>query len=197
MTLILASASAVRRALLTNAGVAIEVDPVALDEASIKAAMRAQGAPAEMAALELAVAKARSVAPRHPGALVLGADQMLEAGDAWFDKPGDRAAAKRQLELLAGRRHRLVSAAAVIEDGQEVWRHADSVTLHMRALSPAFIDAYLDRVGAAALSSVGAYQLEGLGAQLFDRVDGDYFTVLGLPLLPLLAFLRRRGIIPA
>lgn len=197
MTLVLASASAIRRTLLANAGVAVTVDPSRVDEAAIKAAMRSHGAPAEMAALEIAAAKASEVSARHPGALVLGADQMLEAGGQWFDKPADRAAAGRQLEALAGRSHRLISAAVVVEDGREIWRHAASVVLQMRPLSAEFIAAYLDRAGPAALASVGAYQLEGLGVQLFERVEGDYFTVLGLPLLPLLAFLRSRGIIAA
>lgn len=193
--LVLASASGIRRTLLESAGLAVEVEPASIDEAAVKAAMQAEGAVAEAVAVELAVRKAQAVAARHPEALVLGADQMLECAGTWFDKPADRAAAGRQLHTLAGRTHRLISAVAVVEDGREVWRSADAATLHMRALSAAFIDRYLDRMGAAALASVGAYQLEGLGAQLFTRVEGDYFTVLGLPLLPLLAFLRQRGML--
>ncbi len=194
-TLVLASASRIRRTLLENAGLAVVVDPAHVDEQTIKAEMHGRGASAEDVAVALATRKAAAVATRHAEALVIGADQMLDAGGAWFDKPVDRAAAARQLAALAGRDHRLISAAAVIDRGRDVWQAAESVTLHMRPLSTAFIEHYLDRVGPAALQSVGAYQLEGLGAQLFTRVEGDYFTVLGLPLLPLLAFLRTHGII--
>lgn len=197
MSLILASASAIRRTLLTNAGLSVTVDPASIDESEIKTRMRAQSAPAMAAATELASAKARAVSGRHPGALVVGADQILALGGQWFDKPVNREAAAQQLERLAGRTHELVSAVAVIEDGAEIWRTAQSVVLHMRPLSGGYIESYLDCVGDAAFSSVGAYQLEGLGAQLFTRIEGDYFTVLGLPLLPLLGFLRQRGIMPA
>ncbi len=194
-TVVLASASRIRRTLLENAGLDVVADPADIDEGAIKGEMRRQGAAVEAVALKLAIRKAQAAAARHPAAPVIGADQMLDAGGTWFDKPTDRAAAARQLAALAGRTHRLVSATAVIEGGREIWRAADSATLHMRPLSPAFIERYLDQVGPAALGSVGAYQLEGLGAQLFTRIEGDYFTILGLPLLPLLAFLRQHGII--
>lgn len=194
---ILASGSVTRRRLLENAGVVIGVDPASIDEGAVKTELRAQQAPVEAAAAELAARKAAAVAPRHAGALVIGADQMLESAGDWFDKPADRAGAAAQLARLAGRRHRLVSAAVVIENGREVWRSVDTAVMHMRPLSADFIASYLDRAGAGILSSVGAYQLEGLGAQLFDRVEGDYFTVLGLPLLKLLEFLRGRKAIPA
>lgn len=197
MSVVLASGSAIRRTLLTNAGLSLTVDPAAIDERALKDRMKAQNAPVLMAATELAGAKAQVVSGRHPGRLVIGADQILALGPQWFDKPVDRAAAAQQLERLAGRSHQLVSAAVVVEDGAEIWRTAQSVTLHMRPLEHGFIVSYLDQVGDAALSSVGAYQLEGLGAQLFTAIEGDYFTVLGLPLLPLLAFLRQRGIMPA
>lgn len=197
MSLVLASGSAIRRTLLTNAGLTVAVDPANVDEAAIKTRMQSEGAPAVSAAVELAVAKAQAVSRRHPGALVIGADQLLTLGNEWFDKPPDRVAAIRHLEKLSGRSHQLVCGVAVVEDGVEIWRTAQSVVLHMRPLSGAFIESYLDQVGDAALSSVGAYQLEGLGAQLFTSVEGDYFTVLGLPLLPLLAFLRQRGMMPA
>lgn len=193
--LVLASASRIRRTMLENAGIPVIVDPADIDEQAVKTTMRGQGAAAEAVAVELATRKAQAVSVRHRGALVIGADQMLDAGGAWFDKPADRSAAVRQLAALAGRPHRLISAAAIVEDGREVWRMADTVILHMRPLSDTFIERYLDRMGPAALSSVGAYQLEGLGAQLFTRVEGDYFTVLGLPLLPLLAFLRQTGLL--
>jgi septum formation protein len=197
VTLVLASGSAIRRTLLTNAGLPVIVDPADIDEAVIKTRMQAEGAPAVVAAVELAVAKAQAVSKRHPAALIVGADQLLTLGSEWFDKPLDRTGAIRHLEKLSGRSHQLVCGVAVVEDGVEVWRTAQSVVLHMRSLSRAFIESYLDQVGDAALSSVGAYQLEGLGAQLFTSVEGDYFTVLGLPLLPLLAFLRQRGMMPA
>ena len=193
--LVLASASRIRRTLLENAGIPVIVDPADIDEQAVKTTMRGQGAAAEAVAVELATRKAQAVSVRHRGALVIGADQMLDAGGTWFDKPADRSAAVRQLAALAGRPHRLISAAAIVEDGREVWRMADTVILHMRPVGEAFIERYLDRMGAAAMSSVGAYQLEGLGAQLFTRVEGDYFTVLGLPLLPLLAFLRQTGLL--
>ena len=194
---ILASGSAIRRTLLTNAGLPITVDPADIDEGQIKTRMKVQNAPALRAAAELAVAKAQAVSPRHPGKLVIGADQILAFGEHWFDKPKDHQAAMRQLERLAGRAHQLVSAVAVVRNSEEVWRTAQAVTLHMRPLSQGFIETYLDQAGDAVLSSVGAYQLEGLGAQLFTAIEGDYFTVLGLPLLPLLAFLRQQGIMPA
>ena len=194
-TLVLASASRARLTLLTNAGLDVIADPASIDEAAVKAELRAQGAVVETVAVELAIRKAQAVAARHPQSLVIGCDQMLEAAGQWLDKPTDRAAAARQLAALAGRPHRLISAAVVMEGDREVWRTAEPATLHMRPLSPAFIDRYLDRMGDAALTSVGAYQLEGLGAQLFTRIDGDYFTILGLPLLSLLAFLRQRDMI--
>jgi len=193
--LVLASASRTRLALLQNAGLDVVADPADIDEAAVKADMRRQGAAAEAVAIELATRKAQTVAGRHPGSLVIGADQMLDAAGQWIDKPADRAGAARQLAGLAGRAHRLISAAVVVEAGREIWRTADAATLHMRHVSPTFIEHYLDRMGGAALSSVGAYQLEGLGAQLFTKIEGDYFTILGLPLLPLLAFLRTHGII--
>ena len=197
MKLVLASGSAIRRTLLTNVGLTFTVDPADVDEAALKEQMQAQDAPAAMAAIELAAAKAQAVSGRHPGALVIGADQLLTLGKEWFDKPADRSAAIAHLERLSGRSHTLVCGIAVVENGTEVWRTAQTVTLHMRPLTRAFIEDYLDRAGNKVLASVGAYQLEGLGAQLFTAVEGDYFTVLGLPLLPLLAFLRQRGMMPA
>jgi septum formation protein len=194
--LILASGSAIRRTLLTNAGLSLTVDPAEIDEGAIKTRLREQGTPAVSAAIELASAKAQAVSSRHPGALVIGADQLLTLGNEWFDKPVDRAAAAGHLVRLSGRAHQLVCGVAVVQDGSELWRTAQSVVMHMRTLSQAFIDAYLDEAGDTVLASVGAYQLEGRGAQLFTAIEGDYFTVLGLPLLPLLAFLRQRGIMP-
>jgi septum formation protein len=194
-SLVLASASTARLALLKNAGLNVIVDPATIDEAAVKAEMRELGVAIETVAVELATRKAQAVAARHPEALVIGADQMLEAAGKWLDKPADRSAAAQQLTALSARSHRLVTAAVVVEAGREVWRMANTAILHMRELNPAYIERYLDRMGDAALASVGAYQLEGLGAQIITRVEGDFFSILGLPLLPLMTFLRKYGII--
>jgi septum formation protein len=195
--LILASGSATRAAMLRNAGVAFTVVVVPVDEGELKRSMRAEGADAAATAMALAELKARRVSQREPGALVIGADQMLVCENEWLDKPTDRAAAAAQLQALAGKSHRLISAATVYLDGERIWGRYEHATLLMRGLSPGFIVQYLDAMGAAALTSVGGYQLEGLGSQLFARVDGDHFVILGLPLLALLDFLRGRGIVPA
>ncbi len=192
MTLILASGSATRRKMLEDAGVAIAVEKPRVDEEAVKAGLRAEGLTPREQADALAEVKALSVSRVH-GGLVLGADQMLALGDEAFDKPADRAEARAQLLALRGKTHALVTAAVIARDGQVIWRHVDTPKLTMRAFSDAFLDDYLDRVGEGALSSVGGYQLEGLGAQLFSRVDGDYFSVLGLPLMPLLSYLRDIG----
>lgn len=181
--------------MLERAGVAVTCDPADVDEDAVKAAGRAAGCSVEQVAERLAEAKASAVAVRHPGALVLGADQMLECEGRWFDKPAGRDGAADQLRRLRGRTHRLVSAAAVARDGVVVWRGIDDARLTMRAFTDGFLDGYLQACGDGVLSSVGAYHLEGLGAQLFERVEGDFFTILGLPLLPLLGFLRERGIV--
>lgn len=142
----------------------------------------------------MARAKAEAVSPRHSGALVIGADQILECAGTWFDKPPDAAEAARHLGSLCGRTHRLVSAVCVVRDGQSLWHVVETAQLTMRPLSETAIAAYLEQAGPEVLDSVGAYRLEGLGAQLFSEIEGDFFTVLGLPLLPLLAFLRQHGI---
>jgi septum formation protein len=189
--LVLASRSEVRRTMLEAAGIPLEVRPADIDERRIEAAAPAGDTGA--AAALLAREKANAVAVTMAGRLVLGADQTLVLGMQRFTKPANRAAAGAQLRALAGRVHELHSAVAFVRDGVALFEHVGVARLTMRPLSEAFIEAYLDAAGAAATASVGGYQLEGLGVQLFERVDGDYFTVLGLPLLPALDFLRRQG----
>ncbi len=193
--LVLASASPARAALLERAGLVVRRDPAAIDEDAVKAACR--GADAAACAAALAEAKARCVARRHPDAFVICADQMLVCGGRWFDKPRDVAEARAQLLSLRGRRHELVTASCVVRSESVLWRHVERPALAMRRFSDAFLDDYLVAAGPAVLGSVGAYQLEGLGAQLFARLEGDYFSILGLPLLPLLDFLRQEGAVPA
>ncbi len=189
--LVLASASASRAALLRAAGVAFRADPADLDENGLMAGL----AHAADAASLLAREKALAVSRRHPGALVLGGDTVVEFGGALISKCPDLAAAEALLRRLSGQGHLLVSAAALARDGEIVWSHASPVRLTMRVLGEAFLADYLAREGAALLSTVGCYRFEGLGAQLFDCVEGDYFSVLGLPLLPLLAALRKEGVL--
>lgn len=197
MPLVLASGSATRALLLRQAGVPFQQDPAQIDEAAAKADLRQAGADALGAALELARLKAAAVALRHPpGRLVLGADQLLECEGAWFEKPASRTEARDQLLRLSGRRHRLATAAVLLRDGACSWSHAEAPELAMRVLSPGLVEGYLDAAGPGVLRSVGAYQIEGFGAQLFEGLSGDLFAVLGLPLLPLLAALRREGVLP-
>ncbi len=196
MSLILASASAARRRMLEAAGLAFEVELPRVDEEGAKASLRAEGLSPRDQADALAELKGLSVSRRRAG-LVIGADQMLAIEGETLDKPKDVAEARAHLLRLRGRTHDLITAAVVAHEGVAIWRHIETPRLRMRAFSDAFLDAYLSRAGDAALASVGAYQLEGLGAQLFERVEGDYFSVLGLPLLPLLAFLREHGIAAA
>jgi septum formation protein len=195
--LVLASGSATRRAMLERAGLTVTIDPPDVDETAVKQDCHARGLNAGDTAMELAIAKAMQVAPRHPGRIVLGADQMLECGGEWFDKPVDRPAAARQIARLSGRSHTLFSGVAAIRDGDVIWRGLESAELSVRTLSADFIEFYLDRVGDAVLSSVGGYQVEGLGIQLFDAIRGEHSTILGMPLIPLLGFLRDEGVIAA
>lgn len=194
-SILLASASATRLGLLAAAGVEAEAVPARIDEGAVKAAMLAEAAPPRDIADKLAELKALRVSARHPGALVLGADQVLTMGGTLFDKPADMAAARTQLLSLRGQTHMLLSAAVIALDRQPIWRAVDTARMTMRNFSERFLDDYLARIGSLALNSVGCYHLEGLGAQLFARVEGDHFTVLGLPLLPLLGFLRARGML--
>ncbi len=192
---VLASASATRQALLRAAGVPFEVVPAAVDETEAKVGLRSAGASAVTAAESLAELKAMQVSRRRAGRLVIGADQMLDSAGSWLDKPGTRAAARAQLLQLRGQRHELVSAVAAVRDGRRLWHHCDRAQMTMRPFSETFLDSYLSAVGDEAFATVGAYRLEGLGAQLFARIEGDYFTILGLPLLPLLEFLREHRVL--
>jgi septum formation protein len=193
--LILASASAIRATVLRNAGLTVEIAPSQVDEDAVKRALQAERASAEACAIALAELKAQRVSARRPEALVIGADQMLECDGEWFDKPADRAAAAAHLHTLRGKTHALVGAVAVAQGGHVLWRHVERARLSMRAFDDDFIAAYLDAVGDAVLQSVGGYQLEGLGVQLFSHVDGDHFMILGMPLLPLLDFLRQHQVV--
>jgi len=186
--LILASQSRARRALLANAGIEFEAVAAEIDERAVQQAS-SLSAPGDIAAL-LAREKALSVSTRRPGNFVIGADQTLALGTRLFSKPGSRAQAAEQFRTLAGQSHELHSAVAVARDGKLLFEGAATARMTMRRLGEAEIEAYLNEAGAAVTSSVGAYQLEGLGVHLFERVEGDHFTILGLPLLPLLAFLR-------
>ena len=189
--LVLASRSTIRRTLLETAGVPVEIRPADVDERGIEAEAPLQ-APVAIAAL-LAREKAAVIARAMPGRLVLGADQLLSLNGERFSKPADRAAARAQLAKLSGQTHELYSAIAFTRDDAVLFEHVGVARLTMRAFSGRFLDDYLDAIGDAATASVGAYQLEGLGIQLFERIDGDYFTVLGLPLITALDFLRRHG----
>jgi septum formation protein len=189
--LVLASRSVARRTLLEAAGIPIALCPADIDERGLEARARLQD-PAAVATL-LAREKAAFVAKSHPGRLVLGADQTLALAAQRFSKPADRSAARAQIKALAGRTHALHAAVAFVQDDAVLFTHVETARMTMRPFTDEFLDRYLDAVGDAALTSVGGYQLEGLGVQLFERIDGDYFTILGLPLLRALDFLRRHG----
>lgn len=191
----LASTSASRRALLASAGVEAEGVAPNVDEASFRATMRVNGLPVREQAMQLAELKAMRISAKRSG-LVIGGDQMLALGDAAFDKPADLDGARDHLRRLSGKSHILETAIVVCEDGAPVWRHLGRPKLTMRPLTEDFIETYVSTCGDALLSTVGAYQLEGLGSQLFTRIEGDYFSILGLPLLPLLDYLRIRKVLP-
>jgi septum formation protein len=183
--------------MLQAAGLSFEAVVSNVDEPRLKRSLEASGRPSgpEDAARMLAAAKAEAVSRVRPEALVIGADQVLAFDNKTFEKPADVAAARRQLMELRGSTHELVSAVVLAEGGQAVWSHAGIAALTMRPFTSGFLDGYLEAVGGEVCQSVGAYQLEGLGAQLFERIEGDYFTILGLPLIALLTELRARGVI--
>jgi septum formation protein len=191
MTVKLASTSTIRRHLLLQAGVDVTAEPPRLDEVLAKAQFADLG-PDELA-LELAMKKAVSLSGPADSTIVIGADQVLEQDGRRFDKPSTLSEARAQLIALRGRTHRLVSAVCCVRQNRKVWSHVASAQLDMRAFSDAFLDDYLQHMGSEAMQSVGAYKLESRGAQMFAAIRGDYFTILGLPLLPLLAFLRESG----
>jgi septum formation protein len=192
---VLASASATRARLLDAAGMPVAQRPATVDELALKESLQAEGASAGDAAIALAELKAQQIARHMPEAIVLGADQILTCAGRWFDKPQDRAEARAQLGALAGKRHELATAVVAFRGGVRVWHHLAVARLWLRPCSPGFLDAYLDAVSDAALTSIGAYQIEHLGAQLLARIEGDHFAVLGLPVLEVLEFLRQQGVL--
>jgi septum formation protein len=191
--IVLASGSVHRRELLENAGIGFDVEASELDERAIEAPLLDTGVSPEDIAAILAEAKAVDVSTRHPGKIVIGADQTLSLGDEVLHKPADMEAARRTLLKLSGRTHNLNSAVVLVEDGAVTWRHVATASITLRDLDPGFIGRYLARAGQKALTSVGAYQIEKEGIQLMERIEGDFFTIVGLPLLPLLRELRQRG----
>lgn len=193
--IILASGSDIRARLLHNAGLIFDVSPASIDESLIKQALLAEGAPPRDVADALAEAKARKISQKNPGALVVGCDQVLDLNGALLSKPETEADAMAQLVALRGQRHMLLSACVVYEDGQPLWRHIGQVRLRMRQASDAYLQGYVARNWDSIRFSVGAYKLEEEGMRLFHSIDGDYFNVLGIPLLELLAWLGLKGVI--
>jgi septum formation protein len=191
--ILLASSSAIRRAMLEAAGVSHEAVAAGIDEAAVKARHRDP----KSLALELAGAKAASISSEHRGDWVIGADSVVSVGGQLFDKPVSREQAGEHLRAFSGKPMRLTSAVALARGGAVDWSHCESATLEVRQLSDEFIGAYLDREWPQVSNCVGVFRFEGPGVQLFDRVDGDHFTILGLPLIPLLRALRERGVIPS
>ena len=194
---ILASASPTRKMLLENAGLAIDISPATIDEEEIKHSLIAEGAGAGAIAETLAEHKANSVSRKNPGQLVIGADQVLALEGEIFSKPVSVDAARDQLCRLRNREHLLISSVCIAEDGKRIWHKTDAAHLWMRDFSDSFLEDYLKAAGDTVLDGPGAYRVEGPAIQLFSRISGDYFTILGLPLLPLLDFLRTRGTLSA
>jgi septum formation protein len=194
--IILASASVARAGLLRSAGIDFTIEPANIDERAFKQDARRKGWSALECAAGLATYKAMWVSGSFNGQLVIGADQLLATGDEWFDKPGDLIEARRQLSRLRGRSHILATAVCVARDGDPLWHATSTPELTMRHFSDAFLEEYIAADGEALLGSVGAYRLEGRGVQLFSGVSGDYFAVIGLPLVELLGYLRERGVVP-
>ena len=190
MTLVLASTSPFRATLLKNAGLDFIANAPEVDERALEAPLAETGATPTDVAEILAEAKAVDVSERHPGLLTIGGDQTLSLNEKQFHKPQNMEEARRHLLALSGNTHQLNSAVVFARDGQTIWRHVEVAHMHMRQLTPQFIGRHLASVGDIALKSVGAYQLEGQGIQLFDKIDGDYFTIVGLPLIPMLKKLR-------
>lgn len=195
MTLVLASGSSARRAILAATGIAFDVRTADIDERAVEAPLVTRSAAPAAVAAALAAAKAMAVSRAIPEAHVIGADQTLDCDGVLWHKPASRTEARDQLAVLSGRTHRLTSALAVARKGTIVWQHTEAAHMTLRPLTAEEIGAYVAAAGDAALGSVGAYQIEGPGIRLFERIDGDYFTILGLPLLPLLAYLRGEGVI--
>lgn len=192
-SIVLASASASRAAVLSAAGVDFISEPADIDEGAVKLKLQRDGAPGLRVAEVLAFEKARAISARRPGQLVIGADQMLECDGVWYDKPTDMMGARKSLQILRGQTHQLLASVCVVRDGMVLWSHNEVARMTMRNFDDDFLTWYLEAVGCTVLQSVGAYRLEDIGAQLFERIDGDYFTILGLPLLPLLVYLRKEG----
>jgi septum formation protein len=194
--LILASGSTTRADILRKAGLRFEIERPDVDEAAIRLSMIDKDASVEAAAVLLAEKKAVQISSgTRPAALVIGADQILECDGEWFEKPDSIARARLQLSRLSGTSHRLISSVVVALNGTVIWCHTDQARLTMRSLGDEFLESYIEVMGEKLFASVGAYQLEGLGAQLFSSVEGDHYTVLGLPLLPLVEFLRQQNIL--
>lgn len=194
-SLVLASGSPTRAEILENAGLDFQIQRPTVDEAVVRLSMIGAKAPVEAGTMRLAELKALEISTGHQRALVIGADQILECDGVWFEKPESLDQARHQLKLLSGRRHQLVSSVAVAVDNAVVWRHTDQAVLIMRVLGDDFLEQYITTMGERLFSSVGGYRFEGLGAQLFDSVEGDHYTILGLPLLPLLGFLRENDVL--
>ena len=195
--LILASSSSSRQALMRNAGLEFTAQAADIDERLIEEPLQAGGSTPDETALELAKAKALAVSALHPQTIIIGCDQTMSLGSRIYHKPKDMAEAHQHLMSLSGQTHRLNSAAVMVRDGEVLWQAVTHADMTVRELGEAFVDEHLRKVGEQALTSVGAYQLEGEGIQLFTSIEGDYFTVLGLPLLPLLEALRKFGVINA